>query len=154
SLPISPEAIAEAEAAKIERRTIRLGRDAWDGITKAETFEAWKAIGAALAVGKGVALRATGVNQAWGRAYSRVFGQWMQQHGFATMPKSTRSVAIELYENCAAIEQWRATLDERDRRGLKHPLSNVRRWKASLTHGNGKCPQDLKREATAAWRRF
>jgi hypothetical protein len=35
-----------------------------------------------------------------------------------------------------------------------HPLSNVRRWRASLNHGNGKCPQDLKRDAMAAWRRF
>jgi hypothetical protein len=33
-----------------------------------------------------------------------------------------------------------------------HLLSNVRRWRASLNHGNGKCPQDLKRDA--AWRRF
>ena len=35
-----------------------------------------------------------------------------------------------------------------------HPLSNVRRWRASLNHGNGKCPQDLKRDAMAASRRF
>jgi hypothetical protein len=35
-----------------------------------------------------------------------------------------------------------------------HPLSNVRRWRASLNHGNGKCPADLKRDAKAAWRRF
>jgi hypothetical protein len=28
------------------------------------------------------------------------------------------------------------------------------RWRASLNHGNGKCPQDLKRDAIAAWRRF
>jgi hypothetical protein len=36
---------------------------------------------------------------------------------------------------------------------MKHPLSNVRRWRAA-THGNGKCPEDLKRDAAAAWRRF
>jgi hypothetical protein len=66
---------------------------------------------------------------------------------------STRSVAIELHENANAIETWRATLPERQRKRLIHPLSNVRRWRAA-THGNGKCPQDLKREAAAAWRRF
>ena len=32
----------------------------------------------------------------------------------------------------AAITVWRETLDARDRRGLKHPLSNVRRWRQSL----------------------
>jgi hypothetical protein len=36
--------------------------------------------------------------------------------------------------------------------GLIHPLSGVRRWRAA-TQSNGKCPQDLKREAAAAWRR-
>jgi len=35
-----------------------------------------------------------------------------------------------------------------------HPLSNVRRWRASLNHGNGKRPQDFKRDAIAAWRKF
>jgi len=69
------------------------------------------------------------------------------------MAKSVRSVAIELHENAKAIEAWRATLPERQRRRLVHPLSNVRRWRAAMTH-NGKCPQDLKRDATAAWRRF
>ena len=70
------------------------------------------------------------------------------------MPKSTRSVAIELHENAAAIEAWRTTLPEKQRRRLVHPLSNVRRWRAATAHGNGKCPQDLKREAAVAWRRF
>jgi hypothetical protein len=70
------------------------------------------------------------------------------------MAKSVRSVAIELHENADAIEAWRATLPERQRKGLVHPLSNVRRWRASLNHGNGKCPQDLKHDAVAAWRRF
>jgi len=32
--------------------------------------------------------------------------------------------------------------------------NNVRRWPAAAAHDNGKCPQDLKREAAAAWRRF
>jgi hypothetical protein len=74
-------------------------------------------------------------------------------HGFDAMAKSVRSVAIELHENANAIEAWRATLPERQRRRLVHPLNNVRRWRTATAHGNG-CPQDLKREAVAAWRRF
>ncbi len=69
------------------------------------------------------------------------------------MAKSVRSVAIELHENAPAIEAWRATLPEKQRKRLVHPLSNVRRWRVA-TSSNGKCPQDLKRDATAAWRRF
>jgi hypothetical protein len=47
-------------------------------------------------------------------------------------------VAIELHENATAIEAWRATLPEQRRKRLVHPLSNVRRWRASLNHSNGK----------------
>jgi hypothetical protein len=100
------------------------------------------------------ALKVTGANAAWGRNHSRAFSEWMKQHGFDKMAKSVRSVAVELHENASAIEAWRATLLERQRKRLVHPLSNVRRWRASLNHGNGKCPQDLKRDAMAAWRRF
>ena len=96
----------------------------------------------------------TGANSAWGQHYSREFGKWIKEHGFDRMPKSTRSVAIELHEHIAEITAWRATLPERQRRQLVHPTSNVRRWRAATTHGNGKCPEDLKREAAAAWRRF
>jgi hypothetical protein len=144
----------EAQQRVIERRTIRRGRDAWEQINKAESFEGWCAIGAALHVGKLHALKITKANAPWGRNYSREFSEWMRSHGFDAMAKSVRSVAIELHENAKAIEAWRATLQERQRRRLVHPLSNVRRWRASLNHGNGKCPTDLKRDAMAAWRRF
>jgi len=43
--------------------------------------------------------------------------------------KSLRSVAIELHENIDAIEQWRTTLTDKQRRRLRGPLQNVRRWK-------------------------
>jgi hypothetical protein len=116
--------------------------------------ESWKLIGAALAVGKHHALNVTGANAAWGPNYSREFSNWLKQHGFDKMAKSVRSVAVELHENANAIAAWRATLPERQRKRLVHPLSNVRRWRASLNHGHGKCPADLKRDALAAWRRF
>jgi hypothetical protein len=144
----------EAAQRIAERRIVRQGLDAWRAIGKAESFEGWHAIGAALAVGKAHALRVTGANAAWGRNYSREFSQWMKQHGFDSMAKSVRSVAIELHENARAIEAWRATLPERQRRRLVHPLSNVRRWRAAI----GKYPalrvRDAKWEATFHWRRF
>ena len=45
---------------------IRAGRDAWEAIGKAESFEAWKRIGAARAIGKAHALGVTGANSARG----------------------------------------------------------------------------------------
>jgi hypothetical protein len=83
----------EAQARVVERRTIREGLDAWHAIGKAESFEGWRAIGGALAIGKAHALRVTGANAAWGRNYSREFGAWMKRHGFGAMAKSARSVA-------------------------------------------------------------
>ena len=143
----------EVAARFAEHRTVRAGLDAWEAIGKAESFEAWKRIGAALAIGKTYALKISGANQAWGQNYSREFSPWVRQYGFDKMPAATRSVAIELHENAEAIEHWRSTLDDRTRRRLVHPLSNVRRWRTATTH-NGRSPQDLRRDAKAAWTRF
>jgi hypothetical protein len=78
------EAEAKEAAERVaERRVIRDGLDAWQAIGKAESFEAWKRIGAALAVGKEFALRSSGANAAWGatiRAHSTA--------GFASMVSS------------------------------------------------------------------
>jgi hypothetical protein len=149
------EAEARAAAAKVaERRVIRAGRDAWHEIGRAESFEAWCRIGAALAVGKAYALKATGANAPWGRNYSLAFSAWMQECGFGFMRPSDRSHAVELHENLRAITAWRITLPERERRRLIGAQANVKRWRKETHHGNGKCPQDLKREAKAAWKRF
>jgi hypothetical protein len=67
------------------------------------------------------------------------------------MHKSVRSVAVELHENIAEIEAWRSTLDERDRRRLTHPLSNVRRWRAAIMP---RPEADALAKAEAAWRNF
>jgi hypothetical protein len=153
-----PDIEAEAEEARArvaEQRTIRAGREAWATLNKAGSFEAWKTIGAALAIGKAQALRVTGANRAWGRNYSRVFCDWMREHHFDRMPKSTRSVAIELHENIDAIEQWRTTLTEKQRRRRIHPLSNVAAWrKATGSRSRTARADDRVRAAAAAWRRF
>jgi hypothetical protein len=145
--------LKEAAQEILTARTIRRGRDAWETITRAESFQAWTDIGKALMVGRNVALGLTGANAPHGRRYSVAFSKWCRQHGFSGMQKGVRSVALELYANIDAITEWRATLPEQQRRRLIHPLSNVRRWRIA-TQANGKCPQDLKREAKAAWRRF
>ena len=144
---------ARAAAAKVaERRVIRQGLDCWREIGKVETLEAWRKIGAALHIGKLRAIRVTRSNSGWGSAYSKEFGRWCREFGF-TMSKAARSWAIALHENADSIEKWRSRLSERERKKLKNPQSIVRRWQKE-THANGKCPQDLAREAKAAWRRF
>jgi hypothetical protein len=138
----------------VEMRMVKAGADAWAAIDKAESFSGWLAIGKALQVGRDHALRATQANAPMGRLYCKEFSKWIEAHGFSRMPKSTRSVAIELAEHSDAITKWRDKLPEQQKRRLIHPLSVTRRWKASLAHDNSKSPQDLKRNAAAAWRRF
>jgi hypothetical protein len=152
------DVVAEArEAAAIvaERRVIRTGLDAWRLIHKAESFENWKLIGAALAIGKQHALRATGANDTSSRHYIKWFSRWLVENGFGVMKPQTRSWAIALHENAAAITTWRDSLPAgRGRRRPLNPQSCVKGWQRSLANGNGRCSQDWKREAVAAWRRF
>jgi hypothetical protein len=109
-----------------EFRTVRLGAECWQSISKSGSFENWSHIAKALLVGKNVALRASDTNR--GRRYALVFSAWAQQHGFDRMPAATRSTAIQLGENLAAITQWRSTLPEPQRKRLTHPQSIVCRY--------------------------
>jgi hypothetical protein len=152
---IDTEAEAREAAERIaERRVIRAGHDAWQAISKAETFDGWKAIGAALSVGKQHALRITGANAPMGRAYSETFSHWVGHHGFSAMPKMTRSWAIALFENADAIERWKSRLPAQEQRRLKNPQSLVRKWRLSTHSNSHTCPADLKRYAITAWKRF
>jgi len=142
---------AEAAAIAAERRVILDGVSAWRSIGKAQSFDSWKSIGAALAIGKQHALRASGSDIAWGRSYSLQFNKWLTAHGFANMVKSTRSHAIQMFENIAEIERWRGTLPEKQQRRLCGPQQNVRRWRKET---RGEAPPDLHRQGRAAWRRL
>ena len=145
----------EAAAIVAERRTIRAGRDAWHLVGKAESFENWKLIGAALAIGKQRALCATGANDTSSRHYIKWFSRWLLENGFGVMKPQTRSWAIALYENAEAITAWRDGLPAgRGRRPPINPQSCVKGWQRSQAHGNGHCSQDWKREAIAAWKKF
>ncbi len=152
---ISDEAIeqeARAAAAKVvERRVLREGLDCWREIGRAESYEHWKKIAAALAVGKRHAVKITGAD--WGQNYSREFGAWLREWGFGSMPKATRSWAIILHERGTDIEQWRTALSERERKRLINPQSVVKRWQRE-TQKNGEQRRDDVAAALTAWRLF
>jgi hypothetical protein len=134
-----------ATAAKfLEARTIRAGVECWQAIGRAESFEAWVKIGKALQIGRDYALKTTGANRPMGQIYCRTFSAWIDQHGFSGIEKSVRSAALDLAEHLEDIEAWRLTLNEKRRRQLKHPLSNVAAWRKATQH----------RAAVLAWARF
>jgi hypothetical protein len=148
-----PDIANDTAARFLEYRTIKFGREAWEQINKAETFEGWRRIGAALAIGKAHALKTTGANAPWGQSYCRAFSAWAKEMGFSGMRASDRSYAIALHENIGAITAWRAGLSDRERGRLVTAQSNVKRWRKSHQHTR-QCPGDLKRRATMHWRRF
>jgi hypothetical protein len=96
------------------------------------------------------ALKSSGANRPEGRAYCAAFNGWLQTHHF-DIEKTVRSAALDLIENLPAIEQWRSTLPERQRRRLVHPLSVTRRWRTATAP---KATPDAVATAEAAWRRF
>jgi len=156
--PLDDNAETKEAAAKVaERRVIRAGLDAWQAIGKAASFDSWKTIGAALSVGKRLALRATGANDTSSRHYIKWFSRWLAENGFGTMKPQTRSWAIALHENAAAITAWRDSLPTgRGRRPPINPQSCVKGWQRSQAKQSGErhIMQDWKREAVAAWQKF
>jgi hypothetical protein len=142
-------------AAKLaEQRTIRRGRDAWQLVGKAESFENWKLIGAALAIGKQHALRATGANDTSSRHYIKCFSRWLVDNGFGIIKPQTRSWAIALFENAEAVTRFRDSLPERQRKRLVNPQSVVKRWQATQQVNGYHGPQDWRCAAVAAWKKF
>ena len=74
------EAEAREAAARVaERRTIREGLDCWRELGRAESYEHWKKIGAALAIGKQYALRTIDPEAPWyQRRYGHTFSKWIK----------------------------------------------------------------------------
>jgi len=84
---ISDVEAKETAARFAECRVIREGQDLWHEINRANSFEAWKRIGAALSVGKNRSLFVSRANRAIGRTYSLEFNKWIIEYRFDGMAK-------------------------------------------------------------------
>lgn len=144
---------ARAVAARLmEIRTVRRGRDAWEAVAKVETLDQWKAITAALIIGRDHALRVSGAEAPNGRRYTVALTDWLKQNfGSRPMPKAQRYWCLRFHANLPAIEQWLQSVPERERQKLINPLSVVRKWRrATAPQAN----RDALHDAQVAWRRF
>jgi hypothetical protein len=150
--PFDAEAERREVAARfLEARTIKAGVECWQEIGRTNSFTAWVKIGKALQIGRDHALKTTGANRPAGQIYCKAFSAWIDKHDFSGIEKSVRSAALDLVEHLAEIESWRATLSEKRRRQLKHPLSNVAAWRKATAP---RASTDPVKAAEAAWRRF
>jgi hypothetical protein len=146
----------EAAARVAEKKVIRRGRDCWEAIGQAESYENWRTIALALRLGRDHALRVSGANAPNGRRYTVALSDWLNRNFASTkpMPKQTRYWCLQLNDHLPAIEQWRTTLPERQRRKLINPVSVVRHWQRATGQLKSRCTDDMQRAAMIAWRRF
>jgi hypothetical protein len=70
------------------------------------------------------------------------------------MQKSTRSWALALNENVAAIEAWRNALSERERQRCRNAQSVVRRWQKATAQNRTTSGTDALARAETAWKHF
>jgi hypothetical protein len=152
-----PDIDAEAERKETAQRiatqrVVRRGRDAWEAVTRAETLDQWRAIAAALVIGRDHALRVSGAKAPNGRHYTIALTGWLKQNfGGRPMGKAQRYWCLRFHSNLPAIENWLRSLPDLDRQKLVNPLSVVRRWRRATTP---QAQRDALLNAEAAWRRF
>ena len=91
----------------------------------------WMTIGEGLLEGRRWAMQAAGTNKPEGKGYVTSFGEWLTRWKVHDMDKSDRAKLLQLMEERPAVEEWRATLTDHDRRMLNHPLIVWRKWTAA-----------------------
>src|SRR5215831_4068054 len=105
------------------RDRIEAGEAAMLEIDKSQTFFDWIRVGEALDDLQAAALSLAGqINKPTGRGYNTAYEE-LSKHcpHLAKLDKGTRSRAIWLARNRAAIEAWRSEQPDNKRRQINHP---------------------------------
>ena len=114
----------------------RIGRAmqlAWVRVKKAETrmWGEWMTIGEGLLEGRRWAMKRAGTNRPEGKAYITAFAEWLTRYKVDDMDKSDRAKLLQLMEERPAVEEWRSTLSDYERRSLNNPVIVWRKWTAA-----------------------
>ena len=106
---------------------------AWQRVKKAQTrmWGDWMTIGEGLLEGRRWAMQMAGTNQPEGKGYVTAFGEWLKRYKVDDMDKSDRAKLLQLMEERPAVEEWRATLPDYERRSLNNPIIVWRKWTAA-----------------------
>src|SRR5262249_7823638 len=111
------------------------GKEAWQRLQNNPSWQDWLAVGKAHVIGRAAAMREARVNTPKGRRYNAAFTAWQSKHGFENLDSGDRCRLFEVMDHLPEIEAWRQTLTPRQRAGLNHPSTVLRRWKATKTKG-------------------
>jgi hypothetical protein len=106
---------------------------AWQRVKKAQTrmWGDWMTIGEGLLEGRRWAMQVAGTNKPEGKGYVLAFNEWLKRYRVDDMDKSDRAKLLQLMEERPAVEEWRATLTDYERRNLNNPIVVWRKWSAA-----------------------
>jgi hypothetical protein len=112
-------------------------------IRQHEDYSHWVRVGRALLRLQEEAMHLSGSNSPQGRGYTAIRGELGGRvPDLEELDKTSKSHAVWLAKNFAAVEEWRATLAVNQRDQLNHPGVVKRRYEA--THGEAKSPDAKK----------
>jgi hypothetical protein len=104
----------------------------------------WMYIADGFAVGVAKAMRSAGTNRPYGKAYTRIYAEWLGARPWTkNYDKGTRSNLLWCAEHRSEIEEWRDKLSPEERTKLNHPTNFRRRYEAAH---KAKDPTEPKRE--------
>jgi hypothetical protein len=105
------------------------GRLAWTKIRSVTTYESWKMVAVAVAIGRQQAMAAIGSNKPFGTKYRHAINRWLEDNGFREMRMGIRTACCLLADHMQEIEAWRATLPASEQREQNHPEVIIRNWR-------------------------
>src|SRR5262245_30822356 len=76
-------------------------------------------------------MQMAGANRPEGKGYVIAFAEWLKRYRVDDMDKSDRAKLLQLMEERPAVEEWRATLTDYERRNLNNPVIVWRKWTAA-----------------------
>jgi hypothetical protein len=115
---------------------------AWKQVktAQARSWGQWMTIGEGLHEGRRWAMHAAGTNKPEGKGYTLAYGEWLKRFKVDDMDASDRAKLLQLMEERPAVEEWRTTLTDSERRNLNNPTSVWRKWTAATRVKKPKAP--------------
>jgi len=102
------------------------------------------AVGRALQIGRGAAMKAAKSIRPVGTTYNRRMHDWLRENGLDGITAQERYRLQRILENLTEVETWRNGLDDATRRRLNHPNSI---W----SHFRRRKPSDPRRQSAIMW---
>lgn len=109
------------------------GRAAWRRLksNKNWNWRDWIIVGDSMMKARAEAFEEASTNKAVGGRYNQAFGRILRHERLDGIDSATRNHLFQVMDNLPAIEAWRQPLAQNLKERLNHPLSVLRRWKAS-----------------------